>query len=222
MNLKPSAPLRPLPGGHAFSLIELLAVIAICGLLLTILGPAINRTREKAMQNSCASQLRQIMAASLLYSTDNDNSIPLVLDAESRRWSNHLQPYLGVDQQLTRDPASVFHCDSDNIKRNSTTGDICSYGLNIRVHTAGNANNTSRQKRMSDIPSPAKTILYGDAWRNDNIIQRALSLQVAMGDHHRSGSNYVFADGHVEFLPHSTVMETTPPATQPNRIAIPD
>lgn len=54
----------------AFTLIELLIVIAIIGLLAAILFPAFRRAQESAAQTSCASNLKQIYMAVELYRQD--------------------------------------------------------------------------------------------------------------------------------------------------------
>jgi len=56
----------------AFTLLELLAVIAIVGLLSAMILPAIHKARQSAKQASCASNLRQLHLATTMYLAEND------------------------------------------------------------------------------------------------------------------------------------------------------
>ena len=61
---------------HAFTLIELLTVIAIIALLAAILFPVFAQAREKARQATCLSNLKQIGLAFAQYMQDYDERFP--------------------------------------------------------------------------------------------------------------------------------------------------
>ena len=63
-------------GAGAFTLVELLVVMAIISVLAGILFPVYARSREKARQTACVSNLTQIGMALLVYAGDWDGALP--------------------------------------------------------------------------------------------------------------------------------------------------
>jgi len=61
---------------RAFTLVELLVVVAIIALLLAILMPAINKAKDAAETALCASNLRQVYFATTEFAADNRNRGP--------------------------------------------------------------------------------------------------------------------------------------------------
>jgi prepilin-type N-terminal cleavage/methylation domain-containing protein/prepilin-type processing-associated H-X9-DG protein len=61
---------------RGFTLVELLVVIGLTVLLVSILFPAVNSAREKANAAACASNLRQLYTAVLMFACDHDGGLP--------------------------------------------------------------------------------------------------------------------------------------------------
>jgi competence protein ComGC len=57
-------------------LVELLMMIAIICILMLLLLPALRHARDRARRGECASNFRQILAASFVYTQDNDGILP--------------------------------------------------------------------------------------------------------------------------------------------------
>ena len=57
--------------GRAFTLVELLVVVAIIALLLSILLPALGKAKEIAVEVACASNMKAQGLANSMYATDN-------------------------------------------------------------------------------------------------------------------------------------------------------
>ncbi|EIP99790.1 prepilin-type N-terminal cleavage/methylation domain-containing protein [Opitutaceae bacterium TAV1] len=89
----------PRPALSAFTLIELLTVIAIIGILAGIIIPVVGKARSSADNAQCISSLRQWGIATQLYLNDHRDSLPgpcwaQTMRTKARREDSHLQGYL--------------------------------------------------------------------------------------------------------------------------------
>lgn len=96
---------------NAFSLIELLVVVAIIALLLAILLPALAQARERARTTRCLANLRGMEIASFLYQEENDGHMIQAglahvgaVATPTVAWINTLQAYY-ANKLLARCPS---------------------------------------------------------------------------------------------------------------------
>jgi prepilin-type N-terminal cleavage/methylation domain-containing protein len=99
-----SAPLH----GNGFTLVELLVVIAVIGVLVSLLLPAINSAREAARRVSCKNNIRQLSLAVLGYESAM-GALPPV------GWTNYVQDcnYVAGGVDLGCFPIDVTHQPQD-------------------------------------------------------------------------------------------------------------
>jgi prepilin-type N-terminal cleavage/methylation domain-containing protein/prepilin-type processing-associated H-X9-DG protein len=96
-----SLPVKQRQVRKAFTLIELLIVIAIIGILASLLLPVLSRARGTAQKIACANNLKQIGLASVMYLDDNEGYFPF-MTATYGNWDRLYLPYLGNTPDPTR------------------------------------------------------------------------------------------------------------------------
>ena len=116
---------------RAFTLVELLVVIAVIAILMAILFPVFAQARESGRKAACISNTRQLVEAIKLYTKDYDDTFPF--DRAWDRTTIHynwvwaLKPYIQNGQ--------IWKCPTDSNALNSfdgTPGDsTVSYGYNF-------------------------------------------------------------------------------------------
>ncbi len=88
----------------AFTLVELLTVIAIIGILAAILIPTIGAVKKAARESQSLSNLRQIAMAMNLYADDNKGKFApgyYYKPGEGERiWTTELVPYIGLKTKI--------------------------------------------------------------------------------------------------------------------------
>jgi len=120
----PTSCLTPLWGICAFTLIELLIVIAIIGILAALLLPVLGRAKESGRSAACLSDLHQIGIALQLYVQDNQNIMPTMYDAIASTNSPPGTNLAAVNIVLTNylGAPEILRCPSDDRRLYEDTG----------------------------------------------------------------------------------------------------
>ena len=156
----------------SFTLIELLVVIAIIAILAAILLPALNKARQSGLDASCKSNLKQVMAASLMYIDDNDGY--MIYHTTNFRTYGKNYNCRSWGQQYNNSIAEQYFPDKNSVlcpagkQPNWNDGDdwaYRSYGL-FRGHVGAymKFNNLAPDKK--NLNSSGKSA-YGDLWATD-------------------------------------------------------
>jgi len=157
----------------AFTLMELLVVIALIAVLASLLFPAMAKARERARSVQCIGNLRQWGIAYRMYADDNNDYLPrrgqgvqtLALITRPDDWFNALPLYFGQPafKELVannRRPAaheqSVFVCPSAN---NPGGTYFLPYGMNMNLSTW----NLPLAIKFSQVTRPVCVVALADA-----------------------------------------------------------
>lgn len=90
---------------RGFTLIELLVVVAIIAILAAILFPVFAQAREKALQSSCLSNVKQLVTGIKMYNQDYDETIIIAKGVPYWWWL--LDPYVS-NEELHKCPSSTL------------------------------------------------------------------------------------------------------------------
>lgn len=109
VNVSPRRAARVVSRKRAFTLIELLTVIAIIGILAALLLPVVSRVRESAKGARCVSNLRQAGVAIHAYAEENKGFLPATgfygiapyYNRDARNFQHALLPYLSLKRAAT-------------------------------------------------------------------------------------------------------------------------
>ena len=199
-----------------FSLIELLVVISIIAAVLAILMPGLGKARIMARRTVCASNLKQIDIAMHSYLSTNDDKYPAAQDPlysniwlwMGRGWRGFLSPHLGG--KIDANNPSVLLCPADKIAPKKWESTSYSYSL-VFYHSPEQidmndiedyTSNTSLIKpsipqRSLNVAKPNGKIIIGEWLSNHRQIEDGNDFGWWCWKGRR---NYLFVDGHVQFL----------------------
>jgi prepilin-type N-terminal cleavage/methylation domain-containing protein/prepilin-type processing-associated H-X9-DG protein len=193
---------------HAFSLVELLVVMAIIALLASLLLPALGRSKAKAYNAACLNNLRQLGIATRVYADENQERLPsaeilptLPIDPQNPlpRICDVLTSYIGRTTGTNPNTATIFKCPVDIKGRFAAEGS--SYEWNAELNG----------RRIDETRTDSAFLLLQPGDLSGGITNFVLTfppgttpLFLDYDDSHprppKPGKNVVFMDGHVSPL----------------------
>ncbi len=199
---------------RAFTLVELLIVIAVVAILIALVFPIFNRMSKRGADAACLNNLRILGYGMFAAVAENNGRFPLIVPNPSsagRQWDAQIAPYLDINLSQNKNIRTPFVCPAAKVF--SGNPDIglsrnLSYGYNTRV-----GNDVLGSGRPAVIQEPSKLILIADreltegsnesyvtlAGANSAIFIADSASRYAVLPYERHGGHIhiLFADGHV-------------------------
>ncbi|MEX2381001.1 MAG: prepilin-type N-terminal cleavage/methylation domain-containing protein [Opitutales bacterium] len=195
----------------AFTLIELLTVIAIIGILASILIPTVAKVRDTARQAVCSSNIRQISMGMVMFAMDNDGILPSA-GAESAGWigeddfiyyqqgrdirDSAIAPYVGdvIEPEL-------FRCPSDTgwEERGENRFFPYSYSMNVLI-VSNPSHNDTVGGRLDRIQDASLIMMLGEEQNPNDARFWPWAPADQVTRRHGGRGNVSFCDGHVALV----------------------
>ncbi|EIP98549.1 prepilin-type N-terminal cleavage/methylation domain-containing protein [Opitutaceae bacterium TAV1] len=189
----------------AFTLIELLTVIAIIGILAAIIIPTVGVVRSNARATQCSSNMRQIGMACHLFAADNKGHFPYAngRNGSTKPFSWQLASYLGLENQVGSAPlpraAGVLLCPSYKYDPNARQSPYA-YNPNIDPNNGG-VYGKEVWNYKATIGTASRLILLVESDGTDFYSPSAdtgSATDAIYRRHPGNSANFCFADAHVE------------------------
>lgn len=199
-----------------FTLIELLVVIAIIAILAAILFPVFARAQEKALQNACLSNVKQLLLSLAQYNLDYDGVLctwcVVLGPGNSTRWPKLIEPYVKNEE--------IFYCPSgpdrlrdstqpDGLQDPWATNTAMQYGMPMRYTP------NSSPFMQDGFKNPSELIYLVDASNMnccnlyDTYVAAASRVRYwgYCQRRHNGGANVGFMDGHAKWVSEGALLD---------------
>jgi prepilin-type N-terminal cleavage/methylation domain-containing protein/prepilin-type processing-associated H-X9-DG protein len=220
---------------RAMTLVELLVVVAIIGMLVALLLPAIQAARATARAASCKNSLRQLGLAAQQFCELHDGKFPEWSHGDDKRSAKDKRSWIYTLAPHLEDSDEIRLCPDDNLLPERRIKKGTSYVINDYL-AADEA--TGAVRSINKLQSTSKTLIFFEAsdkredpkqenrlefadpkydhaeasqWFSQinldwGFVESAIRRDV-QPDRHANGAHYLYVDGHVDMIPAARIDE---------------
>ena len=186
-----------------FTLVELIVVMAMIGLLLSLLLPSIEKSQRAGKAVVCKTKFADLYKANIAYQKENNHKLVnryIRVSGVYYRWPSLMWDYyksVELYQCPEDDPSRNIYPIFENPNQTSLMKVLTSKG-NDDVPAGYNENIWNSKTSFIKFEEPSKTPMFGDS--------RYYRLRAPKGnitwyypeERHLGGANFVLSDGHAE------------------------
>jgi prepilin-type N-terminal cleavage/methylation domain-containing protein/prepilin-type processing-associated H-X9-DG protein len=219
---------------NGFTLLEMLMVIAIIGLLASLLLPGLAAAKARSRSATCKNHLRQMAHALAMYESDysflpgcgdsliGTNHYPWDF-ASANSWIFRIQPYVGTNSDIFSCPDYEPHMNWNKTKKSDSFGYNAGGSSQIYLHMDKNLGlgfGKDKFIRSISLAAPADMVELGDMQLPNSVWCNIISpwhkqslgnVNCVVPSRHSGGANIAFCDAHVQWQTQPRwIVETVP------------
>lgn len=154
-------------GQRAFSLIELLVVVAITAVLAAVVIATLGAIREQARLSRGVANLKQIGNALHLYAVDNDGKLPYSWKQNVSDWGLEVSGY--IQESGTRySNSNAYRSEVFTDPSATIDGGTLHYSAHQLLMPTYSTNNYNDQVKIASIQNPSELVIVADSAQKDS------------------------------------------------------
>ena len=178
---------------NKFTLVELMVVLAIIGILASLLFPTLRKARRSAKTLQCVSQMKQVHAAATMWSLDNDKYHIYTYEGNAV-WISRLMKYTGYEDLPD---SHLFKCPEVTLPDSNLNWKKTKYAMSLYAGNSDKTHSWYQKVKTAYVSEPVKALMMMESstyhFRSD-----IFGDSTSKWGKHDGKTNALFVDGHTK------------------------